>query len=68
MIKSVAVGTDLIIAQNDGDETFYKIDPDTLHLSCFINWVFTDLERSYEEGSVTSVVPCSCIRMWDRVW
>ena len=46
----VPTATDLIIAQNDGDETFYKIDPDTLHLSCFINWVFTDLDRSYEEA------------------
>jgi len=46
----VPTATDLIIAQNDGDETFYKIDPDTLHLSCLINWVFTDLDRSYEEA------------------
>jgi len=46
----IPTATDLIIGQNDGDETFYKIDPDTLHLSCFINWVFTDLDRSYEEA------------------
>jgi len=46
----VAMATDLIIGQNDGDKLFYKIDPDTLHLSCFINWVFTDLDRSYEEA------------------
>ena len=46
----VPTATDLIIAQNDGDEIFYKIDLDTLHLSCFINWVFTDLDRSYEEA------------------
>jgi len=46
----VPTATDLIIGQNDGDEIFYKIDPDTLHLSCFINWVFTDLDRSYQEA------------------
>jgi len=46
----IPTATDLIIGQNDGDEIFYKIDPDTLHLSCFINWVFTDLDRSYEEA------------------
>ena len=32
------------------DEIFYKIDPDALHLSAFINWVFMDLDRSYEEA------------------
>jgi len=46
----VPTATDLIIGQNDGNELFYKIDPDTLHLSCFINWVFADLDRSYEEA------------------
>ena len=46
----VPTATDLVIGQNDGDELFYKIDTDTLHLSCFINWVFTDLDRSYAEA------------------
>ena len=46
----VPTALDLIIPQNDGDEIFYKIDPDALHLSAFINWVFTDLDRSYEEA------------------
>ena len=46
----VPTATDLIIGQNDGNELFYKIDPDTLHLSCFINWVFADLDRRYEEA------------------
>jgi len=42
--------TDLIVAANNGDEIFYTIDSRALHLSCFINWVFTDLDRSYEEA------------------
>ena len=35
---------------NNGDRIFYKIDPDVLHLSCFINWVFTDLDASFEKA------------------
>ena len=35
---------------NNGDRIFYKIDPDVLHLSCFINWVFTDLDASFERA------------------
>ena len=42
--------TDLIVPADHGDELFYKIDSRELHLSCFINWVFTDLDRSYEEA------------------
>jgi len=42
--------TDLIVASNPGNELFYTIDSIELHLSCFINWVFTDLDRSYEEA------------------
>jgi len=42
--------TDLIVAANHGDEIFYTIDSLELNLSCFINWVFTDLDRSYEEA------------------
>ena len=41
---------DLIIAQTNGDEIFYKIDEDALHLSAYINWVFMDLDRSYEQA------------------
>jgi len=42
--------TDLIMVANPGDEIFYTIDSLELNLSCFINWVFTDLDRSYEEA------------------
>jgi len=42
--------TDLVVATNNGDEIFYRIDSRALHLSCFINWVFTNLDRSYEEA------------------
>jgi len=42
--------TDLIVATNNGDEIFYTIDSLELNLSCFINWVFTDLDRSYEDA------------------
>ena len=36
----VPEAVDLIKAVNNGDETFYKIDPDVLHLSTIINCVF----------------------------
>jgi len=43
--------TDLIIPRRiNRDEIFYKIDEDALHLSTFINWVFMDLDRSYEQA------------------
>ncbi len=35
---------------NNGDRIFYKIDPDVLHLSCFIKWVFMDLDASFEKA------------------
>ena len=35
---------------NNGDRIFYKIDPDVLHLSCFVNWVFMDLDASFEKA------------------
>ena len=35
---------------NNGDRIFYKIDSDVLHLSCFINWVLTDLDASFEKA------------------
>ena len=41
---------DLLTPVNNGDEIFYKIDPDVLHLSCFINWVFMDLDGSFERA------------------
>ena len=41
---------DLIRPINNGDEIFYKIDPDTLNLSCYINWVFTDLDNAYKKA------------------
>ena len=43
----VPTARDLIIAQNNGDEIFYKIAEDALYLSAYINWVFMDLDRSY---------------------
>jgi len=47
--NEVPTATDLIIPRNNSDEIFYKIDEDALHLSTFINWVFMDLDRSYEQ-------------------
>ena len=35
---------------NNGDRRFYKIDNDGLHLSCYINWVFMNLDESYERA------------------
>ena len=35
---------------NNGDPRFYKIDDDGLHLSCYINWVFMNLDESYERA------------------
>jgi len=46
----VPTALDLVKPIPSGNELFYKIDPDALHLSCYINWVFTDLDRSYEEA------------------
>ena len=41
---------DVIIAMNNGDEIFYKVTQDSLRLSIFIDWVFTDLDKSYERA------------------
>ena len=41
---------DLVTPINNGDRMFYKIDPDVLHLSCFISWVFMDLDASFERA------------------
>ena len=35
---------------NNGDRRFYKIDDDGFHLSCYINWVFVNLDESYERA------------------
>jgi len=48
--NAVPAATDLIIPRNNGDEIFYKIDSDSLHLSTFINWVFMGLDRSNEQA------------------
>ena len=41
---------DLVTPVNNGDRIFYKINPDVLHLSCFINWVVMDLDASFERA------------------
>ena len=46
----VPAANDLVTPLNNGDRIFYKINPDVLHLSCFINWVFMDFDVSYEEA------------------
>ena len=46
----VPEAVDVIKAVNNGDETFYKIDPDVLHLSTIINCVFMDLDNAYERA------------------
>ena len=35
---------------NNGERRFYKIDNDGLHLSCSIDWVFMNLDESYERA------------------
>ena len=46
----VPKAVDLVTPVNNGGRIFYKIDPDVLHLSCFINWVFMDLDASFEKA------------------
>ena len=46
----VPKAVELVTPVNNGDRMFYKIDPDVLHLSCFINWVFMDLDASFERA------------------
>ena len=43
----VTDATDLIQAQNHGDETLYEIDNDVLKLSCFCNWRFTNVDEAF---------------------
>ena len=42
--------TDVLTPVGNGDEMYYKIDAEALHLSTFINWVFMDLDGSYERA------------------
>ena len=44
----VSVARDVIIPEVNGDEMFHKVTPDTLQLSAHINWVFMDLDGSYQ--------------------
>lgn len=41
---------DLIKPVINGDEIFYKIDPNVFNLSAFINSVFMDLDNAYERA------------------
>ena len=43
----VPQATDVIQAQNNGDEIFYKIDHDVLMLSCFCSWRFTGADEAF---------------------
>ena len=53
----VPAAIDLVKPVDNGDEIFYKIDPDVLHLSCFINWVFMDLDASFERAFGSNHLP-----------
>ena len=48
--NALPTATDVLTPAGNGDEMYYKIDPDALHLSTFINWVFMDLDGSYERA------------------
>ena len=41
---------DVIKANGNGEEIFQKVDEDGLHLSCYINWVFVDVDKSYRQA------------------
>ena len=43
----IPTAIDLKIAQANGDETFFKVDLEGLHLSSFCNWVFTNLNEAF---------------------
>ena len=52
------------------DQLFFKTDADALYLSVYINWVFTNLDRSFEEafGSHThTVVPKRSLYVYSSV-
>ena len=48
---------DVLQPMVDGDEMYYKIDDDGLHLSSFINWVFMDLDGSFERAFGSNLRP-----------
>ena len=50
----VLQATDLIEAQNNGDEIFYKIDDAALWLSCFSNWRFTNADEAFAKAFGTT--------------
>ena len=57
----VLTAIDLVKPVNIGDEIFYKIDPDVLHMSCFINWVSVDLDASFEKAFRSNQSPMSYV-------
>ena len=38
------------IPKENDEKVYYKTDQDFLYLSMFVNWVFTDLDRSFDEA------------------
>ena len=48
--NTVPKAVDIIVPVNNGDEIFYKVTNDSLQLSIFIDWVFTDLDGSFERA------------------
>ena len=47
---AVPTAVDVQQPHGNGEQRFYKIDNDGLHLSCYINWVFMNLDESYERA------------------
>ena len=47
---AVPAAVDVQQPQGNGGRRFYKIDNDGLHLSCYMNWVFMNLNESYERA------------------
>ena len=39
------------------EKLYYKTDEDYLYLSVFVNWVFTDLDRSFDDAFGDHIVP-----------
>ena len=52
---------------------FYKTDQDALYPSVYINWVFMNLDRSFEEAFEVTLTPlfpnvsCMCTQVWVSV-
>ena len=44
----VSTAVDVQQPNNNGERRFYKIDNDGLHLSSYFNWVFVNLDESYD--------------------